>query len=80
MRTSPTALQLQLAQIMSNAFANFARSGDPNTAGASPQWQPYTAARRNVFGLSHSSLDAGFDAHTAHQCSYWYGQAPSTRL
>lgn len=80
MRTSPTALQLQLAQSMSNALASFARSGNPNTAGVFPQWQPYSASQRNVFNMSHSALNASFDAYGAHQCGYWYGQPPSTRL
>ena len=80
MTTNPTAPQLQLAQTMSKAIANFARTGNPNTAGASAQWQPYSAAQRPVFSFSHSALNASFDAYNAHQCSYWYAQPPSTRL
>lgn len=80
MKTNPTAAQLQLAQTMSKAIANFAKTGDPNTTGAFPQWQPYTATQRGVLSFSHSALNANFDAFGAHQCSYWYAQPPSTRL
>jgi para-nitrobenzyl esterase len=80
MTTNPTPLELQLAQTMSKAMANFARTGDPNTAGNVPQWQPYSASQRAVFSFSHSVLNASFDAYGAHQCSYWYGQPPSTHL
>jgi para-nitrobenzyl esterase len=80
MTTSPTTAQLQLAQTMSTAIANFAKTGNPDPAGATSQWQPYSAAQRNVLSFSHSTLNAGFDAYGAHQCSYWYGQPPSNRL
>ena len=80
MTTNPTTPELQLAQTMSKALANFAKTGNPNTAGAFPTWQPYGASQRGVFSFSHSALNAGFDAYTAHQCSYWYGQPASTRL
>jgi len=80
MTTNPTAPELQLAQAMSTAMANFAKTGNPNAAGSVPQWQPYTATQRGVFSLSHSAVNAGFDAYGAHQCSYWYGQPPSTHL
>ncbi|MES2958010.1 MAG: carboxylesterase family protein [Pseudomonadota bacterium] len=80
MKTNPTAVHLQLAQTMSKAIANFARTGNPNTTGAFPQWQPYAATQRGVLSFSHSALNANFDAYNAHQCSYWYAQPPSTRL
>ena len=38
----PTADDLKLADVMSDAWAQFARTGDPNTAGL-PTWHPYTA-------------------------------------
>jgi len=76
---TPTAAQQQLAQIMSSAIANFAKTGNPSTAGA-PQWQPYTAAQRPTFSLSQEMLNANFDAYGAHQCGYWYTQPPSTHL
>ena len=80
MTTNPTAVQLQLAQTMSKAIANFAKTGNPNTAGAFPQWQAYSAAQRGVFSFSHGALNANFDAYDAHQCGYWYAQPPSTHL
>ena len=80
MTTNPTATQLQLAQTMSKAIANFAKTGNPNASSAFPQWQPYGATQRGVFSFSHSSLNANFDAYNAHQCSYWYAQPPSTHL
>ena len=76
---TPTAAQAQLAQIMSSTIASFAKTGNPSTAGA-PQWQPYTAARRQTFSLSQEVLNANFDAYGAHQCGYWYLQPPSTHL
>jgi para-nitrobenzyl esterase len=80
MTSNPTAPELQLAQTMSKAIANFAKTGNPNAAGAFPQWQPYGASQRGVFSFSHTALNANFDAYSAHQCSYWYAQPPSTRL
>ena len=80
MTSNPTAPELQLAQTMSKAIANFAKTGNPNTSGAVPQWQPYSASQRGVFSFSHTALNANFDAYGAHQCSYWYAQPPSTRL
>lgn len=78
--TNPTAQELQLAQTMSNALAAFAKTGDPNAAGAAPLWQPYSAGQRAVLSLSHAEVNAGFDAYTPHQCAFWYGQPPSTHL
>ena len=80
MTTNPTPTELALAQTMSAGIANFAKTGNPNTTGAFPQWQPYTAAQRGVFSFSHSTLDANFDAYGSHQCGYWYTQPPSTHL
>ena len=39
---NPTDADLHLADLMSKAWAQFARKGDPNTNGL-PTWQPYTA-------------------------------------
>ena len=65
---------------MSKAFANFARTGNPNVDGTLPQWQPYSASQRGVINFTHAASTAGFDAYGSHQCGYWYGQPPSTRL
>ncbi|MBI2771944.1 MAG: carboxylesterase family protein [Burkholderiales bacterium] len=79
--TSPTTpAQLQLAQTMSKAFANFAKSGNPNVDGTLPQWQAYSASQRGVLNLTHAASTANVDAYGAHQCGFWYGQPPSTRL
>ena len=80
MTTSPTAAQLQLAHTMSDALASFAKTGNPNGAATFPRWQPYTSGQRSVLSLSHVAANAAFDAYTAHQCGFWYGQAPSTHL
>ena len=80
MTTNATGPELQLAQTMSNAIATFAKTGNPNTAGAFPHWSPYSASLRGVFSFSHTALIANFDAYGAHQCGYWYTQPPSTRL
>jgi len=80
MTANPTAPQLLLAQTMSRAFANFAKNGDPNTAGGAAQWQSYSASQRGVFNFTHSASTPNFDAYGSHQCGYWYGQPPSTRL
>jgi para-nitrobenzyl esterase len=80
MTTNPTTPQLQLAQAMSNALASFAKSGNPNAAGAFPQWQPYTGGQRNVLSFSHSAINAGFGAYDVHQCNYWSTQPASNRL
>ena len=80
MTTNPTSAQLQLAQTMSRALANFAKNGDPNTPGTATQWQAYSSLQRGVLNMTHSALSPNFDAYGSHQCSYWYGQSPSTRL
>ncbi|MCJ0764906.1 carboxylesterase/lipase family protein [Variovorax terrae] len=80
MTANPTTAQLQLAQTMSKSFANFARTGNPNVDGTLPLWQPYSASQRGVLNLTHAASTANVDAYGAHQCSYWYGQPPSTRL
>jgi para-nitrobenzyl esterase len=33
----------KLSEIMSSAWLNFAKAGDPNVAGKLPEWKPYTA-------------------------------------
>ncbi|MBO4825662.1 MAG: carboxylesterase/lipase family protein [Prevotella sp.] len=38
----PTEKDLKLADVMSSVWAQFAHTGNPNTAGL-PKWQPYTA-------------------------------------
>jgi para-nitrobenzyl esterase len=75
---SPTASQTQLATTMSSSIANFAKTGNPGATNA-PQWQTYSASQRQVFSFG-DTLNANFDAYTAHQCDYWYQQAPSTHL
>jgi para-nitrobenzyl esterase len=75
---NPTASQTQLATTMSASIANFAKTGNPGVTNA-PQWQQYSAAQRQVFSFG-DTLTANFDAYTAHQCSYWYQQTPSTHL
>ncbi|CAE6694060.1 Fumonisin B1 esterase [Paraburkholderia aspalathi] len=75
---NPTASQTQLATTMSTSIANFARSGNPGVTGT-PQWQQYSGANRQVFSFG-DTLNANFDAYTAHQCAYWYQQTPSTHL
>ncbi|MDB5873269.1 MAG: alpha/beta hydrolase fold family protein, partial [Ramlibacter sp.] len=78
--TSPTtAPQLQLAQTMSKSFANFAKTGNPNDAGATA-WQPYSASQRGVLNYTHAASTPNFDAYGSHKCSFWYGQPPSTHL
>jgi para-nitrobenzyl esterase len=80
MTTNPTSAQLQLAQTMSKALANFAKNGDPNTTGAAAQWQAYSSAQRGVTNMTQSAVTPNFDAYGPHQCAYWYGQPPTTRL
>ena len=80
MTANPTSAQLQLAQTMSRALANFAKNGDPNTPGAAAQWQAYSSAQRGVTNLTQSAVTPSFDAYGPHQCGYWYGQPPTTRL
>ncbi len=80
MTANPTAPQLQLAQTMSKAFANFAKTGNPNGEGTLAQWQPYSATQRGAASFTHSASTANFDAYGSHQCGFWYGQPPSTRL
>lgn len=45
---NPTEADLKLADIMSESWANFAKTGDPNIAGQ-PQWHPYTAENGELF-------------------------------
>lgn len=80
MTANPTAPQLRLAQTMSKAFANFAKTGNPHGEGTLAQWQPYSASQRGVASFTHSASTANFDAYGAHQCGFWYGQPPSNRL
>lgn len=80
MTTSPTTAQQQLARTMTDALAAFAKTGNPNSAGAFPRWQPYTRGQRSVQSFSHSAVNATFDAYGAHQCGFWYGQPPTTHL
>lgn len=75
----PTASETQLATTMSSALASFAKTGNPGVANL-PQWQTYSASQRQVFSFSETELNADFDAYTAHQCSYWYQQPPSTHI
>lgn len=44
---TPTADDQRLADLMSNSWANFAKTGNPNTQGI-PQWEPYTAQNGNM--------------------------------
>ena len=44
----PTEADLALADLMSESWANFAKTGDPNIAGQ-PQWHPYTAENGELF-------------------------------
>ncbi len=81
MTGTTTPAQLQLAQNMEKAFANFARTGNPSVAGTLPAWQPYSAAERGtVMEFTHAASTATANAYNAHNCGFWYGQPPSNRL
>ena len=43
-----------MSNTMSDAFVNFARTGDPN-GGALPRWEPYTLPRRQTMVFDNSS-------------------------
>ena len=49
---SPTAEDLELADLMSNAWAQFAHTGNPNIDGL-PEWHPYTAENGEIMIFNH---------------------------
>jgi para-nitrobenzyl esterase len=51
LRNPATAEDRQIADIMSDYWVNFARTGNPNGTGL-PQWQPYTRADPNYVELN----------------------------
>jgi len=64
-----SAVQTQLSQTMVGYWTQFARSGDPNSAGA-PPWPPYDAS--DQFQSLHPPTPAtstGFAAD--HKCAFW---------
>ena len=54
---------------MSSYWTNFARTGDPNSSGASkpplPQWPPYTLPTANTMILDESPHSAPLPDHAA---------------
>lgn len=50
---NPTEADFKLGNIMSDIWAQFARTGNPNTKGL-PDWQPYTALNGTLMDLNSS--------------------------
>jgi para-nitrobenzyl esterase len=65
--------QRALADTMVGYWAQFARAGNPNTAGA-PQWPAYTSASDLFLSLRPPSpvVEAGFAKD--HKCEFWDAQ------
>ena len=76
---TPTASQATLSDAMTAALAAFAHSGNPNTGSTVANWPLYTAQTRQTLDFGYP-ISNTYDAYTAHQCSYWYGQPPSSGL
>lgn len=53
--TGDTEEAWQLSEVMSNAWINFAKTGNPNAAGVLPQWDPYTAENGNTMYFDRES-------------------------
>ncbi|MGP8440231.1 carboxylesterase/lipase family protein [Paraburkholderia fungorum] len=76
---SPTANQATLSGAMTAALAGFAHTGNPNSGSTVASWPLYTPETRRTLDFGYPVSNT-YDAYTAHQCSYWYGQAPSHGL
>lgn len=76
---TPTANQATLSDAMTAALSAFAHSGNPNTGGTVANWPAYTAATRQILDFGYPVSNT-YDAYTAHNCSYWFGQPPSQHL
>ena len=75
----PTANQASLSTAMTTALAGFAHTGNPNSGSTVANWPLYTSATRQSLDFGYPVSNT-YDAYTAHQCGYWYGEAPSHGL
>ncbi|MBR5735192.1 MAG: carboxylesterase/lipase family protein [Bacteroidales bacterium] len=50
----PTEADLQLADLMSDIWVQFAKTGDPNVPSLPRQWQPYTADNGELLELNYN--------------------------
>jgi para-nitrobenzyl esterase len=76
---TPTANQATLSNAMTAALSAFAHSGNPNAGCTVANWPVYTSATRQILDFGYPVSNT-YDAYTAHNCSYWYGQTPSQHL
>ena len=66
-----TADQRQLSDLMVGYWTNFAKTGDPNFAGA-PTWAPYSAATEQVQSLAPPTPKAESNFDSDHLCSVFW--------
>ena len=64
------AAQAKLSDAFSQAWANFARNGNPNVEGKSA-WRSFDAARKNVQVFTPAGVQESTGYSSDHKCAFW---------
>lgn len=65
-----TPAQRRLSDSFSDAWATFAKTGDPNSQGQ-PRWKPFDSRRNNVQAFTPTGISEDETFNDVHKCGLW---------